>query len=322
MPTPALASFNDTEQLSIALAHTDVRAMQLNEGAFGAHLSQQQIDGWTLQFLEFVDGVSTCAGSAPADRAAFVVPLTVGDKCRLLGSPLEETVIGIYAPGSEHADVSASGLSEVVLTPPAELLEEALGRGEEFSLPAEGSLLRTIPGAELAALRRMLSSAVAHGPQIVAHSAAARGLTSDLEVVLLSALSAADETPAIGRLPRRAILRRVNELLQDDEVEPIHASDLVRLTGVSYPTLRRVFLEWFGTTPINYLQMKRLYLARRRLQSGAHEKVSDVAMSCAFWELGRFAQRYREVFGELPSETLKAATERECPARRVGFFTR
>lgn len=305
----ARATFNDTEQMSMALAHTDVRAMQLNAGAFHAKLAMQQIGGWTLQSIEFLDGVSTCTGSAPADRAAFVVPLSVGRACRLLGRPLEDTVIGIYAPGSEHADVSAAGLAEVVLTPPVELLEQARDRGDSLGVPASGSLLRKIPGAELASLRNMLGGAVAHAPQIAEHSAAAHGLTSDLEVALISALSAADDTPPVGRLPRRVVLRRVAELLRDEAFEPVQVSDLVRRTGVSYPTLRRIFLDWFGTTPIHYLALKRHYLARERLLSGEHDKVSDVAMSCGFWELGRFAQRYKELFGESPSQTLNGATD-------------
>jgi AraC family ethanolamine operon transcriptional activator len=307
MPLPGHSSFDDTEQLSIALAHTDVRALQLNAGCFGAELGHQRVDDWTMHFLEFFDGVSTCAGSAPADRSAFVVPLTVGPECRLLGKPLEDTDIGIYAPGSEHADVSTAGLSEVVLTPPKALLEQALGRGEELNLPVSGSLLRKMPEAELVSLRRTLGSAIAHGPRILAHSGAERGLADELEIALMAALSAANDTPPTGRLPRAAILRMVKELLHGDDLEPILASDLVRLAGVSYPTLRRIFLEWFGTTPVRYLQLKRLYLARKRLQSGEHGKVSDVAMSCGFWELGRFAQRYKDLFGELPSQTLKCA---------------
>ena len=39
----------------------------------------------------------------------------------------------------------------------------------------------------------------------------------------------------------------------------------------------------------------------------AHEKVSEVAARWGFYQFGRFAARYRELYGERPSETLHRA---------------
>jgi AraC family ethanolamine operon transcriptional activator len=38
-------------------------------------------------------------------------------------------------------------------------------------------------------------------------------------------------------------------------------------------------------------------------QAGVH--VTDIAMRLGFWEMGRFASDYRDMFGELPSVTLR-----------------
>jgi hypothetical protein len=44
-----------------------------------------------------------------------------------------------------------------------------------------------------------------------------------------------------------------------------------------------------------------------RARDPASKSVSDVLVDQGVWEFGRFASRYRLLFGELPSETLRRA---------------
>jgi AraC-like DNA-binding protein len=50
-----------------------------------------------------------------------------------------------------------------------------------------------------------------------------------------------------------------------------------------------------------------MHLARRSLIRGAAAvtTVTEIATSCGFGELGRFAVSYRKLFGETPSATLR-----------------
>jgi transcriptional regulator GlxA family with amidase domain len=89
--------------------------------------------------------------------------------------------------------------------------------------------------------------------------------------------------------------------------EPIYATELAQDVGISQPTLQRLFIEWFGMPPARYLQIKRLYLARKRLRQEPTSSVTEVATSLGFWDLSRFAKGYKEAFGELPSETQRRA---------------
>ena len=62
--------------------------------------------------------------------------------------------------------------------------------------------------------------------------------------------------------------------------------------------------------PARYLTLKRLTAVRTELRRGdpAAINVTDTAIKYGFWELGRFAREYRQMFGERPSETLNKGT--------------
>ena len=76
--------------------------------------------------------------------------------------------------------------------------------------------------------------------------------------------------------------------------------------GVSERTLRNAFNEYFGVGPSRYLQLRRLRAVRRALRAAdpEQESVTGVLVRHGEWEFSRFARRYRQLFGELPSETL------------------
>lgn len=304
--TSAPLRFFDTEQLSRGVLFTDVSAVQRDRGHFQATLDHRMLEDWSLQYVSFERGASICAGSAAPDRHSFVVPIRIGAGCRLLGQELTPGGIAVYAPGGEHADVSSAGLFECVLTAPPDLLDQAERLGLEVALPRAGSTVLSAPIVELSELQRFLERIAAASPGEEGGAEAAGAVTGMLETMLLHLVMRRPVTRRSGRrrISREAILRRLDDLLEDPEQEALRPSDLVRAAGISYPTLHRVFLEWFGMGPTRYLLLKRLYLARRRLLSGGFASVSDVATSCGFWEFGRFSGRYKALFGEAPSRTL------------------
>ena len=63
--------------------------------------------------------------------------------------------------------------------------------------------------------------------------------------------------------------------------------------------------------PAQYLWLRRMNLARRalRLADPGKTTVTAIATEFGFWELGRFAVQYRQLFGELPSATLRLAPD-------------
>jgi AraC-like DNA-binding protein len=84
---------------------------------------------------------------------------------------------------------------------------------------------------------------------------------------------------------------------------PIALEDLARAAGVSARTLHMHCTREFNVGPMEWLRNLRLDIARERLQQSRSVQVTEVAMSCGFGHLGRFAAYYRERFGELPRDT-------------------
>jgi AraC family ethanolamine operon transcriptional activator len=286
--------------------------MQVSRGRFQASLTHVPVGDWSLQYLTFEHGASVCAGDAPRDRYAMLVPLELGPQCRLLGQPLTPHSLAIYSPGSEHADAMGAGSRAVVIVAPDEVLSGS--NDSVFASARQGSQLRETSRVGLNRLRDLLCriSQASKEPGRPLECAEARKSLADS---LLCAVKAISQTEAADlqtgsklgrpRLPRREVLRRIRDLLEHEPDKPVYVGELAAAIGISQPSLQRVFHEWFGMPPARYLALKRLHLARQRLRQGTGETVTAIASSLGFWDQSRFSKSYRSVFGELPSETLR-----------------
>lgn len=138
-----------------------------------------------------------------------------------------------------------------------------------------------------------------------AHLAAGREL---LAVALACLTDVTPLLPAVGRprLDRAEIVRRAMAVLEAAAIVP-DTADLARDVGVTSRTLLRTFQETFGVSPKRYLMLRELHAVRRRLLDRGRDDVTvaDVLTRHGIWEFGRFADRYRRQFGELPSQTLR-----------------
>lgn len=83
--------------------------------------------------------------------------------------------------------------------------------------------------------------------------------------------------------------------------------DLCRVLKVSRRTLQYSFQEIMQLNPVSYLRAMRLNGVRRMLKLPGSERqsVQDIAALWGFWHLSHFANAYRCMFGELPSETAR-----------------
>jgi transcriptional regulator GlxA family with amidase domain len=107
---------------------------------------------------------------------------------------------------------------------------------------------------------------------------------------------------------RKAIVERAEQLLRDRATEPLAIAHLSLLVGVSERGLRNAFNAVRGMSPKRFVIHDRLNEVRRALRDPhiTNATVTNIATEHGFFELGRFAGRYKAVFGETPSETLRS----------------
>ena len=190
-----------------------------------------------------------------------------------------------------------SHLSSLLNRPVTEVVDFDFGL--DLTTPAGLTLLRSVqflaleldrPGGvrDLPLARRQLESYV-----LTALLQAGRHQYTD-------ALTGREDSERLGRLA--PVIRHI-EAHADTELTP---ESLARIACVSVRTLHAAFADQLGETPMAYVRRIRLGRVRSDLlhADAQRTRVTDVAMRWGFFHQSRFAQQYREQFGELPSVTL------------------
>ena len=101
-------------------------------------------------------------------------------------------------------------------------------------------------------------------------------------------------------------LRYAIEYIKQPASKNLTIDELVRITEVSERSLFSSFRQCIDITPMQFVQKHRL--ANTRLQlldptQSLHLSVTEIAVNNGFSQLGRFSALYKNVYGELPSET-------------------
>jgi AraC-like DNA-binding protein len=170
------------------------------------------------------------------------------------------------------------------------------------------------PSPAALARLRSLHSYVGHLAETTPKSLDNSRLTDDLEYSILTAMrdilsTRASGLDTLGRQQHQIIVDRFRAVLESQAGLTLTIPAISHLIGVRGRTLRLACQEQLGTSPAQYVMLRRLRSAHRALKKADPDitRVTDIATQHGFWELGRFSVRYRHIFGETPSVTLRGA---------------
>lgn len=315
---------SDVDELREIVRDWNLDFLQLDSGTFAGEVLQ--IVGSISHFAEGRFGRRLKqGGSCPPGMKTVAIPLLESTPFSWRGYEVTSNTALVFPESNELFAVSKPGFHvytisfvEEHLVQTAELLgiepiEEILRKSEAIECCPE----------EIAQVRGIAKD-ISRYAKISAESFDPEQLQELLEIYLAQALILMlnAETKRSRRFsfrPRQRALHRAEEYIREFKNQPVSVRELCQATGVSERTLRYVFLQQYGVPPSQYLKTRRLNGVRRSLRQAdpASESVAKIARNWQFTHTGQFAKDYREMFGELPSETLaKRSKARENPSAK------
>jgi len=259
------------------------------------------------------------SGILPDDTIAFLIQTSSrGNKSIFQGLELGANDIALMADSSEYLFRSPENLRMMIATIPVSRVSRALCaatyRKDLRHLVAKTSAI-SLDNRSLVGLIK----AIRHTLDITQSAPPPAELTVgllELEEYIITTLSLAiscapehlRKSP-LARKNRLRYLERARAYIDAHPNAPLGMETLTTVTGTSIRSLETAFREVLGLTPVQYIKVKRLNVAKTRLLHAERTEtsVTATALLLGFTHMSRFAGDYQTLFGELPSATLGAS---------------
>jgi AraC family ethanolamine operon transcriptional activator len=271
-----------------------------------------------LIYRERLDRPISIRGELDDGQIAFALPGRQGYSFQLDGRVIQDRTVPWLAAGGELDVLTRSRCDNLVLVFKTDFLRSIAEklRHPLSALPLHSSSASSFPAdpEKAVALRRELEKLLAgvekRSPGRAARETRASRLDERLAETLLDALDLEKDvsemaegfTEQQGYLLVRQAMNHARSRRYD-----VTIAELCGVIGRSRRTLERLFREVMDVSPSQYLMLCRMHEVRRDLMMArfGQARVTDFALRWGFDQLGRFAGTYRQLFGELPSETLR-----------------
>lgn len=305
--------FDDFHVHGASAPEWNQRYLQVSPGVMRSSLAEATTDSLHV-FRKWMSERVIQQGCLPEAKICFAIPLgKFAGPPRIQGRELHEDSIVVLRGGEEFTLQRPQCMELLAVT---------------FELEDFRRLSDERPWAPVA--RALLSRSVLRGP-----GRAMRRLRGDLLPLFEAAPTAesCELEASDGRSVSRGVFEALRELFEGaaDASQPVGSASasfivaqcqrMVAASGDSPPsveelclrlrtsrrTLQNSFRQVADATPVHYLRCVRLNAVRRQLMStrAADLNVAQAAADRGFNHLSHFAQRYKALFGELPSQTMR-----------------
>jgi AraC-like DNA-binding protein len=233
----------------------------------------------------------------PSDHGAYMIqdveiPIAPGDIFIVNANDIHQPII----PKPKNGGAMVTYFRASLFGDP----EESAQWVEPFIYAGEFGFNKLRPDPKLAALLCQLHATAK--PDVPNWQIASRGLIT--HILSIIATRFAEHCAAIGASRKIAKAHRFAPVIAHINArlgEPIEASELYRLAGLSHSQFSEAFRAAFGTSLTRYIQAQRLKRARRLLRS-TDLSVTDVAFACGFGAISLFNTAFKADTGVTPTD--------------------
>ncbi len=223
------------------------------------------------------------------------------EKCRINGQTLERTDI-LCRPGNQPFELVTQDEFDMlgIVVGKHELLGQAQAQGVAFkSLDMDSSPRLKLPLKTLQHLRYLMTRIIDAGP-VDSH------IHRDILIMGLLELMSVEQpnhrvAPSYSH--RQSVVDRIRAYVESASEMPATMAELCEIGCVSRRTLQYSFESILGVSPSQFLRVSRLNRVKRMLSGPGAVSVSDAAAFNGFYHLSQFGSDYKQLFGELPSQT-------------------
>lgn len=302
--------FDDAESYAAALRPAAVQITVTQPGQFAASLTDLDLGRVSLRRCEEI--VARVAHvELPPGKAVFTFLAGAGHGVFFAGSELQRNAIVRHAAGRDYYQRTMGRAPLASISLPLDDLASLPGMPEFDAAPPPVSVT-VLPSAHamqrLLRLHEVATGMVANAPEVLRQQGAVHGLEHALIGALQDCLvGACIVYDSAGQHGHEAIMRRFAGALDASSGLTMFLPEMCAAIGVSARTLRACCHEHLGMGPKHFLMLRSMNLVRHALLAADCQvsSVTELATEFGFWELGRFAVTYRDLYGEAPSATLR-----------------
>jgi len=323
----SIERFDDVHIHAAAVNAWQQTYSQISAGRLESSLMQMSRPACHL-FREHINQRVVQHGQAPRGRVCFALPIAAPGTVHMQGREADDKSLFCLHGGQEFMFHMPRGMDMLAITFDETFFEAQLdGLFESARVAKIRGLLRqpvikVSPRRLLACRQRLLAlfaqACARAGQEADAWERPLSSLLSSLlESRLLAELLALLADPACDARQRQIgstcsyIVEKLHRDTLGNAVGVRSVFEASRRLNVSRRTVQNSFRSVADTTPINYLRALRLNGVRRELMStgAAHTSIGEAAAHWGFAHMSHFAQAYRALFGELPSQTQRGLSD-------------
>ena len=301
-------TYNDVDQLSHAIKRADLEIYQLEHGQFEGTLSKMGRDGYTIDVGSYKNRVLSNATQA-FDAITFAAITENGGSCQFKSKQITNTAIACLKERSETSLEVAKNTTWTLFKIQRNTLE-SIG----FDLSTLTETLIAHPDNYISKNIINIKNLIRELDQLSFEDSILLNEHIIFDTMLSFYMDEYSNTDEYFRVNMRNcdyVAGRVYDYITSHSGYVPTLEEICLATGEQARTLQRCFKKRYNLSIWTFQKIHRLHMSRRQFILPLKDtNITKVALEHGFTHFSRFSRDYKDLFGELPSSTMKTGRQK------------